>query len=160
MRAVARRASSARGDDGSAIVEFVWLAVLVMVPLVYVVLSAAAIQRAAFGVSAAARDAGRAYATAGSDALGERRAEAAAALAMRNQAVPWHPSGRVVSCGACSYAPGTSFTVDLRTKVPLPLVPSWLCGRACVAGITVSAQHSERISCYAGTGPADPDGPC
>ena len=37
-------------------------------------------------------------------------------------------------------------------RVALPLLPGWLCGRRCLAGITVSAHHSERISCYSGTG--------
>jgi hypothetical protein len=143
-------------DSGSAIVEFVWLAVLLMVPLVYVVLTAASVQRAAFGVTDAARDAGRAYATAGSDAVGERRAELAIALALHDEGVHWTPAGRVVACGGCDYSPGSSFTVSLRTRVTVPLLPGWICGDACRGGITVSARHSERISCYSGTGVPDP----
>jgi hypothetical protein len=131
-----------------------------MVPLVYVVLSAFAVQRAAFGLTSAARDAGRAYATAGSDRLGEQRAEDAAALAMHDQGVGWSPTGRVVQCGDCHFAPGSVFTVELTTRVSLPLVPGWLCGHTCVAGVRVSARHSERISCYSGTGPPDPDATC
>jgi hypothetical protein len=140
-----------RADDGSALVEFVYLAVLLLVPLVYVVLTAVAVQRAAFGVTAAARDAGRAYATAGSDRLGESRAEAAVALAMHDQGATWTHHGRVVDCGPCDYAPGTTFTVSLQTTIPLPLMPSWLCGSRCATGIVVSAHHEERISCYSGT---------
>lgn len=147
-------------DSGSAVVEFVWLAVLLLVPLVYVVLTVVSLQRGAFGVTAAARDAGRAYATAGSDALGERRAEAAIGLALRDQGVTWRPAGRVVSCGPCDYAPGSSFTVELETRVELPLVPGWLCGKACLAGVTVSAHHSERLSCFGGTGAPDPASTC
>jgi hypothetical protein len=142
-----------RRDDGSAVVEFVWLAVLLLVPLLYVVLAAASVQRTAFGLTAAARDAGRAYATAGSDASGERRAEIVAQLAMRDQGVEWAPAGRVVSCGECSYAVGSGFSVDLRVRVRLPLVPRWMCGERCVAGITVSAHHRERLDCYSGAGP-------
>jgi hypothetical protein len=146
--------SRIRSDDGSAIVEFVWLAVLLMFPLVYVVLAALSVQRAAFASTAAARDAARAYATAGSDADGEQRAEAAVALAMHDQGVSWAPSGRVISCGDCSFAPGSTFTVDIGTTVALPFVPGWLCGERCVAGIPISAHHRERIDCFAGTGPA------
>jgi Flp pilus assembly protein TadG len=146
----------ANGDDdaGTAIVEFVWLAILLMVPLVYVVLAAASLQRAAFAETSAARDAARAYATAGSDAEGERRAEEAVALALHDQGVTWSPTGRVVSCGPCDYQPGSSFTVDLHSVVRLPFVPSWLCHDRCVAGITISAHHRERIDCYAATGAA------
>jgi hypothetical protein len=147
-------------DDGSAIVEFVWLAVLLMVPLVYVVLTAVSIQRVAFGVTAATRDGARAYATAGSDAAGEQRAEQAMTLAMHDQGVHWSATSRVVSCGSCDYSPGSTFTVELSQRVELPLVPSWLCGHTCLAGITVSAHHSERLSCYSGDGAPDAAAPC
>jgi hypothetical protein len=147
-------------DDGSAIIEFVWLAVLLMIPLVYVVLAALSVQRAAFASTTAAREAARAYATAGSDADGEQRAEAAVALAMHDQGVAWAPIGRVISCGECTFAPGSTFSVDLHTVVSLPFIPSWLCGDRCVAGIPVSAHHRERIDCFAGTGPRDPDAAC
>jgi hypothetical protein len=141
-----------RKDDGSAIVEFVWLAVLLLVPLLYVVLTAVSVQRAAFGVTTAAREAGRAYATAGSDSAGEDSAEAAVRLAMSDQGVAWTPDGRVVTCGACSYAAGSAFDVDLHARVRLPLVPRWLCGERCLAGITVSAHHREHLDCFSGTG--------
>lgn len=137
-------------DDGSAVVEFVWLGVLLMVPLIYVVMAALSVQRAAFAETSAAREAARAYATAGSDALGERRAEQAVALVMRDHGIAWVASGRVVSCGACSYQPGSAFRVDLTRTVRLPFVPSWLCGRRCVAGVVVSAHHRERLDCFAG----------
>lgn len=147
-------------DDGTAIVEFVWLAVLLMIPLVYIVLAAVSVQRAAFATTEAAREAARAYATASSDADGEARAEQAAALAMRDQGVRWSAAGRIVQCGDCDFAPGSAFAVDLRTRVVMPFVPSWLCGSRCVAGITVSAHHAERIDCFAGTGPIAAGAPC
>ena len=53
---------------GSALVEFVFLAVLMMVPLFYLVMVLARLQAGAYGVSAAAREAGRAYVTAPSAA--------------------------------------------------------------------------------------------
>ena len=60
------------GDAGNALVEFTYLAVLLMVPLVYVLLAGFQVQRAAFGVTEAARQAGRAYARADSGAEGLR----------------------------------------------------------------------------------------
>lgn len=149
-----------RGEDGSALVEFTWLAILLMIPLVYVVLGAVAVQRAAFATTTAAREAARAYASASSDAEGEQRAEAAVALAMHDQGVRWAPSGRVVRCGACDFRPGSAFTVDLHTVVALPFVPRWMCGSRCVAGITVSGHHSDHLDCFGGTGPVEPDARC
>lgn len=141
-----------RDDDGSAIVEFVWLAVLLMIPLVYVVLAALAVQRTAFAETSAAREAARAYATAGSDSAGELAAEHVVAIVMHDQGVTWSPKGRVVECGTCTYAPGSSFRVDLRLTVPLPFVPRWMCGSRCTSGVHVSAHHVERLDCYSGTG--------
>ena len=149
-----------RREDGSALVEFTWLAILLMIPLVYVVLAAVSVQRAAFATTAAAREAARAYATAGSDAEGERRAEQAVALAMHDQGVRWSPSGRVVSCGSCDFSPGSTFSVNIHTLVALPFVPRWMCGHRCVAGITVSGHHTEQIDCFAGTGPIAADARC
>ncbi len=74
-----------RGDDGSALIEVTWLAILLMVPLVYVLLSVFDVQRGAFGVSAASRAAGRAYSLADTDAEGRSRARAAARTALADQ---------------------------------------------------------------------------
>ena len=144
-----RRASV---DDGGAIVEFVWLTVLLLVPLTYVVLTAVSVQRAALGATTAVRAGARAYATAQSDPDGERRAEVAMAIAMRDQGVAWKPAGRAVACGACTYAPGSTFTVEIAQQIDLPLVPGWLCAHRCASAIVVRAHHTERLGCYLGTG--------
>ncbi|HYO20081.1 MAG TPA: pilus assembly protein, partial [Dermatophilaceae bacterium] len=72
-------------QSGSAIVEFVFLAVLMMVPLFYLVMVLARLQAGAYGVSAAAREAGRAYVTAPVVPQARARAESAAALAFADQ---------------------------------------------------------------------------
>lgn len=69
-------------DDGSAVVEFVTVGLVLTIPLVYVLLTVFAVQRAAFAVSAAAREAGRAYVTTGGDA---QRARHAADLTLADQ---------------------------------------------------------------------------
>ena len=76
------RTGMCRRDEGNAIVEFVYLAVLLMVPLVYVLLTVFRVQAAAYAVSSASREAGRVYAT--SDAVDEAgpRALVAARLVM------------------------------------------------------------------------------
>jgi Flp pilus assembly protein TadG len=48
-------------DSGNAIVEFVYLAVLLMVPLVYLLLTIFRVQGAAYALSSATREAGRVY---------------------------------------------------------------------------------------------------
>jgi hypothetical protein len=74
-----------RTEQGNAVVELFWLGLLLLVPIVWIVLSVFEVQRGAFGVSAAARSAGRAFALAPDDATGEQRAHAAAAVALEDQ---------------------------------------------------------------------------
>lgn len=160
MSPLCARARRLRSDDaGTAVIEFFWLAVLLLVPLIYVVVTVGSVQRSAFAVTQAAQQAARAYATAGSDASGRERAQLAAAIAMRDQGVGL-PGQPVINCGDCSYAPGSSYTAAVSTRVRLPLVPAWLCGRVCAAGITVSAHHTGTLGCFIGTGPVAAAGPC
>ena len=109
-----------RGDDGNAMLEFTYLAVLLMVPLIYVLTTVFQVQRAAFGVTEAARQAGRAYATADSDAQGRARAELAARLAMQDQGLDLaQPPQLDPSDGV---APGSTVRVEVLHRVPLPLL--------------------------------------
>ena len=109
-----------RCDDGSAMLEFVWLSVLLMVPLVYVLTTTFQVQRAAFGVTEAARQAGRAYATAESDPEGRARAQAAAQLALQDQGVALTEPLRLEPSDGV--APGSVVRVEVVHRVPLPLI--------------------------------------
>jgi Flp pilus assembly protein TadG len=135
------------GDDGNALVEFSTLAVLLMVPLVYVLLSVFEVQRASFGVTEAARQAGRAYATADDPAQGRARAAAAASLAMRDQGL---------RCDGCligltgALTPDAQVTTTVEHFVRLPLLGSVLgAGRG---GIPVEATHVEIVDRFRSSG--------
>ena len=126
------------GDDGgSAIVEFVFVAVIVMVPLVYLIAAVATVQRNTLAVTQAARDAGRAFATTDDPAQARGRAEAAVRLALADQGLPNDATVRFVASGArCDapsvaprLAPGAEFTVCVTRTVALPGVPTVLTGR-------------------------------
>ena len=131
-----------RGDDGNALVEFSYLAVLLMVPLVYVLLTVFEVQRAAFGVTEAARQAGRAFVTADTADQGRERARAAATLAMQDQGL--------VLCASCLQPPtgglvlGSSVRVRVEHRVVLPLVGGLFSGRV-PATIPVRATHVEVV---------------
>ena len=130
-------------DDGSALVEFVYLAVLVMIPLVYVLLSVFEVQRAAFGVTEATRQAARAFARADDPAAGQARANAATALAMADQGLHDSASPTVDCLGGPCLAPGTRVRVTLTYRVHLPLVGSLLGGSH--GSIPVSSSHVEYV---------------
>lgn len=125
-----------RRDDGTAIIEFVFVAVLVMVPLVYLVVAVATVQRNTLAVTQAARDAGRAFATSESTAQARTRVAAAVRLALADQGLPDDAEIRFVAAGADCAArpitprlvPGAEFTVCVARRVRLPAVPSVLTG--------------------------------
>lgn len=110
-----------RDDEGTALVEFTYLSVLLMVPLVYVLLSAFQVQRASFGTSEAARQAGRAFATAPDEATGRELALVAARLALRDQGIEDEPEVDVACDGPCLVPDGT-VTVTVRHVVRLPVL--------------------------------------
>ncbi len=117
-----------RDERGSALVEFTWLGILLLVPLVYIVLSVFEVQRGAYAVSTASRSAARAYSLAPSEAEGLARAKAAAQVALSDQGLTGQSFDLVVSCtptGSC-LSPGSTITVRLKTWVELPLLPDSL----------------------------------
>ncbi len=123
-------------EAGSALVEFVFIALVVFVPLVYLVAGFSAVQRGVFAATEAAREAGRAIGTAPDVATGLGQAERAAQLAVEDQSVDatdvrvaYAPDG--ASCDAAgSYAPtltpGEEFSVCVTVTVRIPLLPEFI----------------------------------
>jgi hypothetical protein len=138
-----------RGESGSAMVEVVWLGILLLVPLLWIVMSVLEVQRGAFGVSAAARSAGRAYALAPTDAEGERRARAAARQVMADQGLPDVPLVVEITCdspGSSCHSGGAVITVRVDTRVDLPLLPDVLGGGS--PGFALDATHTVPVGQY------------
>lgn len=132
-----------RGDAGNALVEFTYLAVLLMVPLVYLLLAVFQVQRAAFGVTEAARQAGRAYARADDPAAAGAAGTAAARLALADQGIAWTGSPSFCGGAGCSLAPGATVRTRVSYTVPLPFVGVLFGpGRA---GIPVTGVHTETV---------------
>lgn len=117
-----------RDERGSALVEFTWLGILLLVPLVYLVVAVFDVQRGAYAVSAASRAAARAYSLAPDDTAGRARAAAAAHQALADQGLGDQSYRLEISCrpaGAC-LRPGGTVVVRLATQVTLPLLPDAL----------------------------------
>jgi Flp pilus assembly protein TadG len=136
VRGLVRRLDAGDAERGSAIVEFVFIALVVFVPLVYLVAGFSAVQRGVFAATEAAREAGRALGTAPDMVTGQARAEAAARIAVQDQSVDgtdvvlaYAPVG--IGCdGAGSYAPaltpGEEFSVCVTVTVRIPLLPEFI----------------------------------
>lgn len=137
LRRAARRTRSrlsgdaTSGEDGSAVVEFLGVALLLLVPTVYLVLVLARMQSAAFAVDGGAREAVRAFTTAETEVAAGQRAAAAAGIALADQGLDPQlaADGLRVACDdAPCLSPGTAVTAELVVEVPLPGVPSFLHG--------------------------------
>jgi Flp pilus assembly pilin Flp len=131
-----RRLGMLRDERGSALVEFVFIALVVFVPLVYIVAGFSAVQRGVFASTAAAREAGRAIGTAPDPVTGQERALRAAELAVEDQSVDatdlqlaYAPAG--ADCGSAggytpTLLPGEEFSVCVTVTVRIPLLPEFI----------------------------------
>lgn len=123
-----QRIRAAAGDDGaeqgSAVVEFVFLGVLLLVPLVYLIVAAGQVQGAAYAVVGAADHAAKVYAAAGPDGSPEAQARTAAELALSDFGFDGAGLEMAVSCSTGCHAPGSTVTVTVTFDVPLPAAGS------------------------------------
>lgn len=137
-------AATRRAEHGSAIVEFVWLGLLLLLPLVYVLVAAFEVQRASYAVSAASRSAGRAFVLAPDQSSAYARARQAATVALNDQGVGRKQARVRISCRpepTRCLSPGSVVTVVVTATRPLPLAPDVL-GDA-RPQVTVDSVHSE-----------------
>jgi Flp pilus assembly protein TadG len=147
-----------RDESGSALVELSWLAIILLVPLIWLVMSVFEVQRGAFATSAAARAAGRAYALAPDDATGEARARAVVEQVLADQGTRGQRARVEISCeapgGNCHV--GTSvITVRVDSGVDLPFFPAIL-GKG-AATFSLDASHTVPIGQYVESAPEDPE---
>lgn len=133
-----------RPERGSATVEFTWLTLLLLVPLVYIVVAVFDTQRAAYGVAAASEAAARAFIQADTPEQGRARAAMAARLVLADHDVV----GATVSaeCRPTCFAPGSTVVVRVRSSQRLPLAPD-LFGDP-IAAFDVASTHTEPFGRY------------
>lgn len=133
-----------QGDDGNAMLEFVYLALLLMIPLFYLLLAVFQVQAAAFAVTEASRQAGRAFARADTADQGYARAQKAVQLALKDQGVSG-PVTPTFGCdpSPCDLSPGQRVEAQVSYTVSLPFVGGIFgAGRA---GIPVTGRHVEYV---------------
>ena len=116
------------GDEGSSVVEFLGLAVVLLIPLVYLVLTLGRLEAAMFATEGAAREAARTYVAADGATQGYQRAAAAVRIALQDQGFDDDPATALtITCSVepC-LAPGSDIAARIEVRVPLPFVPSFV----------------------------------
>lgn len=133
-----------RDDRGSALIELVWLGILLLVPTIWILTSIFQVQAGAFAVTGAARAAGRAFALAPDDATGSVRARAAAVQVLADHGVAGTPTVQV-TCGDFADCHSGTAVIDVvvATKIKLPLLPDVFGGGA--PSFALDARHSVPI---------------
>lgn len=110
-------------ESGSSIVEFIFLGVLLLVPVTYLIISASQLQAASFAAVGAADHAARTFATADTEAEGAARARNAVDVALENLAVDTHAATMEYRCAPSCLEPGSTVSVDVSIRVGLPFLP-------------------------------------
>ena len=120
-------AGSRFGEEGSATVEFVFLSLLVLIPVLYFILAVTRIQAAGFAVSGGADQAARLAVHAKDEGSARAAMERAVDLALADQDIPSGTAQMTVTCQPeeCQ-RPGTAVTVQVTVDVELPFTPPGL----------------------------------
>ena len=126
LQRVHHRCHDARGDRGSAVVEFCTVGVLLLLPLLYLVVTLGRIEAASFAVDGAAREAARALVTAPREPAGRSRALAAVELGLADQG--FDVAAADVLTIDCSQPdclqPGGLVQATVELEVTLPGIPA------------------------------------
>lgn len=149
-----RRAVAWGAERGSSSLEFITTGLILLVPLVYLVLTMAAIQGGAFAIEGGVRQAVRVYVQAPNEAEASDRAERAIRFALADSGLDELEPAVTVSCSPrpdeCLTRRGT-VTIALSITVPLPLVPPFLTLDVPI-GVPLHASATEQVSRFWGAG--------
>lgn len=148
------RARSA-DEAGSASVEFLLVALVLLVPIVYLVVALGAIQGQALGVETGARQLARTIAEAPDAASADARAARVRDAIVAEYGLDPDEVGVEIACRApaasCPEA-GSVLSVTVTASVSLPLVPPIL-GLDRFARVPVQAVSVQKVSRFWGTTP-------
>lgn len=138
-----------RADDGRAMLEFVFVGVLLLVPMIYLVLVVGRLQAAAYAVSAGAREGGRAFVTAPQESQAPGRAQVAASIPLSDYGFDGQGSMTFRCDGSPCLRPDGRIAVTETVSVALPWVPDFVAGWL-PTSLPVSATHVVTAERFAG----------
>lgn len=146
----------ATDDAGNVVIEFIVLAAFLMVPLIYLIVAIFQVQGSAYGITEAAREAGRAYVEADSSAGAFAQACTAATVALSDQVADDFDctTELKVSCvsdDGCTptLTPGDTVRVEIDLSVGLPMLPTSVFGQPTT--ISLHSVHDEDVDAFRST---------
>lgn len=138
---------STAGDRGSAVVEFLGIALVLLIPLVYLVLVLGRVQGATFAAEGAAREAGRIIAQAEDldEAVADARTAVELAFADHGITVDAGDALRLTCEREPCLTPGAQVHIEVSTALALPLVPEFARG-VLPMEVAVGAEHLAAVA--------------
>lgn len=109
--------------NGSAIIEFIFAATVLIIPMIYLVLAAAALEAGSYAVVSAADQAAKVYAVSETPAQGQSNVRNVVHRAMSNFGFSEAQSNIV--CEPKCLEPGSIVTVTVSLAVPLPFISDY-----------------------------------
>ncbi len=143
-----------RGDEGAAVVEFIALSLLLLVPLTYLVVTLSRIQAGAFAAEGAAHEAARTAVVTGvaqrehgasrdaSMAAGAKRADAAVLLVVDDFGFDSSDAALELTCEGPCLEPGGNVGARVTIAVALPGIPGFLGGNVPLSVDVVSSARA------------------
>lgn len=128
---------AAGDDDGEATIEFITVAILLFIPVFYLIATVATLQGATFATQAAATTASRLAVLEKTD---RGIVEDAVALSLRDFGLDKASRNVNLRCEPDCATPGAAIEVSVTTRVPLPLLPDSF-SRVVPLHIPVTATH-------------------
>lgn len=133
-----------RGQRGSAVVEFIFLGTMLLIPVVYLILAVGSLQGGSYASVGAAHQAAKVFANADSPEDGLLQAEQAAMLAVTDQGFDASVVTLDIACSSDQcLEPGSMVTAQVFVEVPLPLIPTM--PGLDLSAATVSASATEIV---------------
>lgn len=136
-----------RSEAGTALVEFVWLAIVLLMPFLYLLIAVFDVQRASFGVSAASQSAAQSFIGAPDVQTAYARAQKTAELALADhELTEAQVAVRCLPAPEACLQPHSSVRVTITVRQSLPLTPTVLGDQ--LAPVTVDSSHTEPYGRY------------
>lgn len=133
-------------DDGTAVVEFIFVGVLLLIPVLYATLMVMRIEAAAMASTQAVREAARAFMMADSRIQGMQQARLATTTALGDQGFSISSDALRIDCSTRCLEPGTQIRVTLDWAVDLPWLPAPMAER--IHGFPISAEQLLTVDSY------------
>jgi hypothetical protein len=140
-------------DRGTASLEFVTAGLILLLPLVYLVLTMAAIQAGSFAIDGASRQAVRVYVQSRDEHSGEAAAERAIHFALADYGIDSSQASVSIACSprpeVCLHRSGI-VSISVGVSVALPLLPAALTGTGPLA-VPLRSTATEQVSRFWGS---------